>query len=81
MATFLQSLQIGQAVSLCDLDRGQLTLVSDGQPGSHVVEINSEYIVVEDEEAGVRSRIPVHLISSVGPAAPVAVPELTPAAA
>lgn len=80
MATFLQSLQIGQSVCLRDLDRGHLTSPSEAQPGSQIVEITSEYIVVEDEAAGVRSRIPVHLISSVGPA-PLAVAEPTPVAA
>jgi hypothetical protein len=80
MATFLQSLQIGQAVCLRDLDKGHLTVLSGTEPGSQVVEITSEYVVVEDEQAGVRSRIPVHLISSVGPT-PLPAPEPAPVAA
>jgi len=80
MATFLQTLQVGQKVGLQNLDQGRLTVLSDEQPGYQVVEIASEYILVDDEDAGVRTRIPVHLISSIGPAL-VAVPEFAPAAA
>ena len=63
MASVLQQLQVGQKV--CIKESGSMcyvAVVSDDQPGMVVAELASEYIVFEDDTAGVTTRIPVYLI-------------------
>jgi hypothetical protein len=73
MASVLQQLQIGQKV--CIKESGSMcyvAAVSDDQPGMVITELASEYIVFEDETAGVTTRIPVYLIRTGDlPAQPV----------
>jgi hypothetical protein len=63
MASVLQQLQVGQKV--CIKESGSMcyvTVVSDDQPGMVIAELAPEYIVFEDESAGVTTRIPVYLV-------------------
>jgi hypothetical protein len=81
MVSAFKQFQTGQKVSLKDLECGcVLTVVPPDQPGLDVVEIGRDYLVLEDAGAGVRTRIPRHLIFTAPPAVPTApVPAPTPA--
>ena len=74
MVTTLKQFQVGQKVSLQALEFGYLVaILADGQPGPTVAEVAGDYIVLDDEAAGIRTRIPMHYIS-VGPLPPVPQP-------
>jgi hypothetical protein len=63
MAGILQQFQIGQKV--CIKDAGSawyVAVISSDQAGPVVTEINPEYVVFDDEAAGVMMRIPTYLI-------------------
>jgi hypothetical protein len=69
MVTSLKQFQVGQTVSLQALEFGyQVTIVPEGQPGQTVTEVAADYIVVDDDAAGVRTRIPMHYLN-LAPAA------------
>jgi hypothetical protein len=71
MAGIDKHLQIGQAVSLNEQAAGyQITLLPAEQPGAKVVEIGTDYVVFDNEEAGVKTRIPVHLLKFAPPPPP-----------
>jgi hypothetical protein len=71
MANAIKQLQNGQKVGLQEREYGyQLTLLTGDQPGHVVVEVDPEFVVLEDAAAGVKKRIPVFLISAVTAAAP-----------
>jgi hypothetical protein len=71
MADVLKQLQIGQVVSLKELesDCHLISVLAAEQTGHKVVEIGADYIVLDDEAAGVRTQIPVHLIKTIQPPA------------
>ena len=50
------------------------------QAGVDIVEIGRDYLVLEDTEAGVRTRIPWHLIYAAATPVPVAPPPLAQSA-
>jgi hypothetical protein len=63
MANVLQQFQVGQKV--CIKEHGSACYISvlpDDQAGPVVAEVASEFIVFDDDAAGVRRRIPVYLI-------------------
>jgi hypothetical protein len=63
MASVLQQLQIGQKV--CIKESGSMcyvAVVGDDQPGMVIAELAPEYVVFEDDTAGLRTRIPLYLI-------------------
>jgi hypothetical protein len=71
MAGIDKHLQIGQTVSLSEQASGyQITLLPPEQPGPKIVEIGTDYVVVDNAEAGVKTRIPVHLLKFAPPPAP-----------
>ncbi len=58
-----KQLQVGQKVSLKELESGyQLVAAESGEPGQVLVEVNSQYVLLDNEEAGIQTRIPVHLL-------------------
>ena len=64
-----RQVQIGQTVRLEELAWGyRITPVSPEQAGHQVVDIGVDFLVLDDAAAGVKLRIPGHLIK------PVAVP-------
>jgi hypothetical protein len=71
MADVLKQLQIGQVVSLKELesDCHLISVLAAEQTGQKIVEIGADYIVLDDEAAGVRTQIPVHLIKTIQPSA------------
>jgi hypothetical protein len=71
MASIDKQLQIGQSVTLSEQAAGyQITLLPPEQAGPKVVEIGTDYVVVDNVDAGVKTRIPVHLLKFAPPAAP-----------
>jgi len=65
----LTVLHAGQPVSLADADGGyQLNLFKDGPDvlGHKVVEVGSDFVVVEDIAGVQQLRIPVYSVKSVG---------------
>jgi hypothetical protein len=66
MADVLKQLQIGQTVSVKELetDCHLITVLAAEQVGQKIVAIGADYVVLEDEAAGVRTQIPVHLIKT-----------------
>jgi len=63
MISILQQFQIGQKVSIKELGSAcYVSVIADDQPGPVIVEVAPEYIVFDDEDSGVRKRIPVYLI-------------------
>jgi len=65
----LSALHAGQPVSLADTDGGyRLNLFKDGPEvlGHKVVEVGSDFVVVEDIAGIQQLRIPVYSIKSVG---------------
>ena len=72
MANPINQLQIGQTVTLKEMTWGyQVTLLPPDQPGCKVVEVGPEHIVFDDEATGVKTRLPVFLITSVTTPSPV----------
>ncbi len=70
-----RNLQVGQTVRLGEQDAGYtVTVLPPGEPGQVIAQIESDYIVVEDAGAGVRTRIPGYLIMAMRPAVEVAQP-------
>jgi hypothetical protein len=70
MSIFKQ-FQTGQKVSIKELECGcQLTILAADQPGLDVIEIGRDYLVIEDVSAGIKTRIPRHLIFANTAAAP-----------
>lgn len=66
MFTISKQLQVGQRVNLIGLEAGcQITVLDPDQSGPRIVELTSEFVVLDDEAAGVRTRIPLHLVSAV----------------
>ena len=66
--------QVGQKVSLQALEFGYLVaILADGQPGPTVAEVAGDYIVLDDEAAGVRTRIPMHYLQ-LAPTPPITQP-------
>ena len=64
-------LQIGQTVNLSELAVGyQVTQAAPEQAGPKVVEIGADYVVFDNEDAGVKTRVPVHLLKFAPPPAP-----------
>jgi hypothetical protein len=64
-------LQPGQHVSLKELQYGyEITLLSEGQPGRTVAAVGADYVVFADDAAGLKTRIPGHLIVAVLSAPP-----------
>jgi hypothetical protein len=58
--------QIGQTVHLEELNWGyRITLVAPEESGHKVVDIGVDYLVLDDAAAGVKLRIPGHLIRPV----------------
>ena len=63
MASILQQFQIGQKVCIKELGAAcHVTVIPNDQPGPVIVEVASEYVVFDDDAAGIQTRIPVHLI-------------------
>jgi hypothetical protein len=71
MADVLKQLQIGQTVSVKELDSDchLLTVLATEQVGHKIVAIGADYVILEDAAAGVRTQIPVHLIKTETPSA------------
>jgi hypothetical protein len=64
--------QVGQTVRLEELAFGfRITVLAADEPGHKIVEIGQDYLVVEDEAAAVRTRIPVFSVKVVTPTPPV----------
>jgi hypothetical protein len=76
MEAVSKQLQVGMAVALEELLFGyRLTVLTDGQAGHQVVEIATDYIVLEDPASGVRRRLPMFMLKPVAPAVEVSVPQ------
>jgi hypothetical protein len=63
MASVNEQFQIGQKV--CVKESGSkcyVALASDDQAGLIIAEVSAEYIVFEDDAAGIKMRIPTYLI-------------------
>jgi hypothetical protein len=68
MGVDLRSLQIGQVVTVKELNFGlQLNLPSEGESGLAVVEITPDYLVLEDAAGGSQRRIPLYLLNKSTP--------------
>ena len=66
MTGMSKHLQVGQNVRLEDrAGLYQLVLLTADQAGSQIVELALDYVVLEDMTAGVRLRVPLHLITAV----------------
>lgn len=66
MTSLTKQFQVGQTVSIKELEYGcQVTVLAAGQAGPQVVEVGSDYVVFEDAGAGIRTRIPVHVIHAL----------------
>jgi len=73
MIDLRKQLQVGQVIAIAPLDNGLKTvaILGAGAVGHRVMEVACDYLVAEDETAGVRMRLPVHCIQSVsGPIDP-----------
>ena len=71
MAGFDKHLQIGQTVSLSEQAAGyQVSPLSPEEPGPKVVEIGADYVVFDNADAGVKTRIPIHLLKFTPPPPP-----------
>ena len=88
MARMTEQVQIGQKWVLKELEYGfELTLLPLDQPGPVVSEATPDFIVLEDESAGVTTRVPTYLIKVVtlaqapAPAEPLPTTPPVPAAA
>jgi hypothetical protein len=84
MTAIDKRLQAGQTVRLTEVTAGyQVTVLPPEEPGQTLVAVGPDYIVCDDEAAGVKTRIPVHLLVSVmsPETAPAPAPEPAPAPA
>ena len=72
MVNNLKQLQIGQTVSLERLESTcRITIVPGASAGVKVAEVGVDYVVLDDEAEGVRTQLPIHVISAiVGPNGP-----------
>jgi hypothetical protein len=62
-------LQMGQSVRLEEIAWGyQITVVPPDANSLRVVAVGTDFVVLDDEQAGVRRRIPTHLIKQAEPA-------------
>jgi hypothetical protein len=67
-----KQLQIGQTVTFSDQTAGfQIAVIEPEQPGARVVQIGEDFVVLDNEAAGIKTRIPVHLIASVSAPTPL----------
>lgn len=82
MASVIRHLQVGQKISLTELETGWGMAVVDGAEGGlTVVEASPEFLVLEDATGDVRKRIPGYLVRSVtGATEPVVAAEVEPVA-
>ena len=63
---FLSVLKEGQSVSVKEVaGRYEITLIKDVKLGQKVIEVGSDYIVVEDAAGITETRIPVYSIKSI----------------
>src|SRR5580704_16678618 len=66
MVSVSRHVQVGQKVVVHELEHGcQLNVVNGEQPGLQVVEIGSDFRVLDDLAAEVKTRIPTYLIKTV----------------
>jgi hypothetical protein len=66
MVNNLKQLQIGQTVSLERLESTcRITVVPASPAGVKVAEVGVDYVVLDDEAAGVKTQFPIHLISAI----------------
>jgi hypothetical protein len=58
-----KQLHMGQTVRLDEVAWGfQITVLPADQAGLRVVAVGTDFVVLDDEQGGVRRRIPAHLI-------------------
>jgi hypothetical protein len=70
-----RNLQVGQMVRLGEQDAGfTVTVLPPGEAGQVIAQVESDYIIVEDAGAGVRTRIPGYLITALRPTVEAAQP-------
>lgn len=63
---FLSVLKEGQSVSVKEVGgRFEITLIKDVKLGQKVVEVGTDYVVVEDVAGVTETRIPVYSIKSI----------------
>jgi hypothetical protein len=63
MTSILGQFQVGQKVCIKEAGTAcYISMIPNDQAGPVVTEINPEYVVFEDETAGVLTRIPIYLI-------------------
>lgn len=66
MVNDLKQMQLGQTIRIEQLEFScRLNILGDATPGLKVVEIAADYVMLDDEEAGVVTRIPIHCIQSI----------------
>src|SRR5262249_41661560 len=64
MANLCKHFQVGQIVSLQYLEfKCRVQILAAGQPGLQLIDVGPDFLVLEDAEAGVKTRLPLHLIS------------------
>lgn len=75
MFEITKHLQVGQTVRLGEQDAGfTVTVLPPGETGPVIARVESDYIVLEDAGAGVRTRLPGYLIVAPPPTVEVAQP-------
>ena len=75
MVNSLKQLQIGQTVNVERLEtRCRITVVPASAAGVKVTEVGSDYVVLDDEAAGVRMQFPIHLISAIVVSSEMSIP-------
>jgi hypothetical protein len=63
MIDIAKYLNVGQTVRLAEMGWGyQITVLPTEEIGQKVVAVGTDFVVIEDETAGVKMRIPGHLI-------------------
>jgi hypothetical protein len=67
MVSIGTQLPVGATVRVTLLESGcrTISVVPTGQAGLRVSAVGADYIVLDDEEAGVKTRIPSHFIRSI----------------
>lgn len=69
MASLSKQFQAGQKVIVQSVESGyQIAAVPPDQPGQLIVEVAPDYLVVDDADAGVTTRIPLYLVNPPIPA-------------
>jgi hypothetical protein len=68
MVSIGTQLPVGATVQVTLLESGcrTLTVVPAGQAGLRVSAVGADYVVLDDEEAGVKTRLPSHFIKLAG---------------